>query len=69
MRETLRREVCEVMRERIAWTRHGLCMYGSLTIKERWKTNGVQEILVIGNEGKRLIVFHICSEHDFFMGN
>jgi hypothetical protein len=42
-------------------------MYSGLTIKEHWKTNEVQEILAISNEGNRLIVFHACSEHGFFM--
>jgi hypothetical protein len=41
-------------------------MYSSLTIKESWKTKDLQKILAIGNEGKRLIVFHACSEHGFF---
>jgi len=42
-------------------------MYSSMAITVGWKTNEVQEILTIGNEGKRLIVFHACSEHDIFM--
>jgi hypothetical protein len=43
-------------------------VYSSLTIKELCKTNELQEILENGNKGKRLIVFHACSEDGFFCG-